>query len=208
MTFTRIRVPQIIPLALLACVALLPVGCGSGEDVKAYKVPKTTEREKKDLTPPTETGEYRLLGLMVPADNPMWFFKYSGPSDEVAKYEADFDKLAASVKFNGPAALPDFTPPEGWERRPGRGDIVRATVVTKDGKQEVSLSSSGGGVETNLGRWVGQIGLKSSRDDEAKYTKVVDVNGGKALRVDLRGPNNPATKRGPFMGSGMPAGHP
>ena len=143
---------------------------------------------------------------MVPADNPVWFFKYNGPSDEITKYEADFDKLAASVKSNG-AAPPDFTPPEGWQKGPGRGDIVFATVVTKDGQQEVSLSKSGGGVGTNLSRWVGMIGLKPGRDDVEKYTKTIDGSGVKVLRVDLRGPNNPATKRGPMMG-GVPPGHP
>jgi hypothetical protein len=62
-------------------------------------------------------------------------------------------------------------------------------------------------VKSNLSRWIGQIGLQPSPDDEAKFTKVIDAKGGKVLRVDLRGPKNPTTGRG-GMGMGMPAGHP
>jgi hypothetical protein len=200
MAFSRNSFPHILSAALIAGAALVPAGCG-GDGVNSYTVPRTSEPTPP--APPPAAGEYRMLGLMVPAGNPVWFFKYSGPTDEITKYEADFDKLTASVKFGG-AGMPEFTPPDGWERGPGRGDIVLATVVTKDGKQEVSLSKSGGGTETNLSRWVGQIGLRSARDDVAKYTKAVDGNGVKVLRVDLRGPNNPATKRA----GAMPVGHP
>ena len=142
---------------------------------------------------------------MFPADDPQWFFKYSGPSDEVAKYEADFDKLIASVKLG---ATLEFTAPEGWERRPGReGGMVKvfATVNTKDGKQEVSITQSAGGVEANLSRWVGQIGRRPTPDDVSKFTKVIDAGNVKGRRVDLTGPNNPATKRGGPM---TPPGHP
>jgi hypothetical protein len=161
------------------------------------------------LTPLTEGGEYRLLGLMVPAENPEWYFKYNGPADEMTKHEAGFDKLAASIALNGNAP-PEFTVPEGWTKGPGREGFVKvfATAKPVDGKQELTITQSGGGVETNLDRWVKMIGLKPSRDDVAKYTKVIDGKGVKVLRVDLRGPADPTTKRGPMMGGGMPAGHP
>jgi hypothetical protein len=175
-------------LALAAAVALVPTGCNSDPGVNSYTVPK-------DATPPE--GGYRLLGLMVPADNPQWFFKYTCTTEVLTKYEADFDKLAASVALvNGE---PQFAPPEGWERGPGRESQfvkVFATVNTKDKSQEVSITQSGGGVPTNLKRWVGQIGLQPGPDMLVKYTKLIDTKGGKALRVALQGPKNPVTDRG------------
>lgn len=177
-------------LALAACVALVPTGCNSDPGVNSYTVPK-------DAAP--AEGGYRLLGLMLPADNPQWFFKYTGTTEVLAKYEADFDKLASSVALvNG---TPDFAVPEGWERGPGRESQfvkVFATVNTKakDSGQEISITQSGGGVSTNLKRWVGQIGLQPGPDMLLKYTKLVDVKGGKALRVALQGPKNPVTDRG------------
>jgi hypothetical protein len=206
MTFARQRLSHILPFALFAGVALVPGGCGNDEGVSKAHVPKTTEPALRAAS--EAAGEYRMLGLMLPADNPEWFFKYSGPADEIAKYAADFDKLAASVQLVGGA--PDYTPPEGWEKGPGREGFVKVfgTVKTTDGKQEISITQSGGGVQTNLDRWVGQIGLKPGADDREKYTKVIDGKGVKVLRVDLQGPKNPLTNRAPFAGGAMPPGHP
>jgi hypothetical protein len=207
MTFTRIRVPHILPLALFACVGLVPAGCGSGEDVNSYKVPKSTEKERKEAGFVNE-GPYRILGAMYPAESPEWFFKLPGPTEELTKYEADFDKLLASVSLppNGP---PEFTTPEGWKRGPGRAGIVVATIRTPDGKYEVTLTSSTGGVYGNLKRWATdkpQLGGKGfGEDDIAKVTTPVTAKGVTGLRVDLRGPNNPASKGGGPM---MPPGHP
>jgi hypothetical protein len=203
MTFSRTRVSYILPLALAAGVAMLPAGCGGEPGVTSYDVPKTTDPSKK-IAAPAAGGDYRLLGAMFPADEPEWFFKFSAPSAEMAKYEADFDELLKSVKLE--AGKPDFTVPKGWTKGPGRAGIVVATAVTPDGKYEVTLTSSSGGVKANLDRWVGQIGLRPSPTDVATYTKpLATTSGVKGLRVDMSGPNNPATKRGGPM---MPPGHP
>ncbi|MCS6866218.1 MAG: hypothetical protein RMJ56_09215 [Gemmataceae bacterium] len=188
-----LRLHSRVPLILAAALAVVPLGCG-GDGITSYSVPKPSRPSG-----PSGAGEYRLLGLMVPADNPTWFFKYNGPAEEIAQYEADFDKLAASIAWrDGP---PEFTVPEGWTRGPGRDGFVKvfATAKPNHGQNELTVTQSGGGVKTNLDRWVGQIGLKPSDDDLAKYTKVVDGKNVKVLRVDLRGPKDPTTKRGPMM---------
>ncbi len=206
MSFSRVRVLPILPLALVASVALVPVGCGGEEGVNTYTVPRATDAGKKDSGYVHE-GEYRILGAMYPADNPRWFFKLPGPTAELTKYEADFDKLIESVSLPNNDKPPEFTTPEGWKRGPGRGDIVAATIRTPDGKYEVTVTSSSGGVLSNLKRWATdpkQLGGKGfDQNDIPKVTKRINANGVKGLRADLRGPNNPATK-GPMM----PAGHP
>src|SRR5262249_57266531 len=133
MTIRLPRVASIFSTALIAVVGLFACGCGGGDNIETYKVPKTTETE------------YRLLGAMYPADEPNWFFKFAGPSDQIAQYEADFDKLLASVTLQTGDALPEFTVPEGWKRGPGRAGIVVATARTPDGKHEVTLTSSHAG---------------------------------------------------------------
>ncbi len=143
------------------------------------------------------------MGAMYPADSPEWFFKLTGPTEQLNAYEADFDKLLASVSLP-PGGAPDFTPPEGWKRGPGRAGIVVATIKTPDGKFEVTVTSSTGGIEPNLKRWsVDQLGNASfGAADIPKVTKTVDAKGVKGLRADVRGPKNPSGKGGPFMGGG------
>jgi hypothetical protein len=163
-------------------------------------VPKSTEKNEQAVS------EYRMLGAMFPTDEPVWFFKFSGPADELTKYEAGFDELLKSVKLNGAASV-DFTAPKGWTKGAGRDGFVKvvATATPPDSNLEVTVTQSGGGVQMNLGRWVGQIGLKAGTDDLAKYTKTIETASGvKGLRVDLKGPKNPVTNRGAMM----PAGHP
>jgi len=211
MTFTRNRVPHILSLALLACVALVPAGCGNQDGVQSYNVPKTTDK-KDDASGFTNEGPYRILGAMYPADSPEWFFKLPGPTDELTKFEADFDKLLTSVSLPANGGPPEFTTPEGWKRGPGRAGIVVATVRTPDGKHEVTLTSSTGGVSGNLKRWATdpkQLGNKGfTEGDTGKVTKPITANGVNGLRVDLRGPNNAASKSPPFAGGGLPPGHP
>src|SRR5687768_4578359 len=68
------RTRSVAPSVLVAVLALSVVGCGSEEGVTSYRVPKTPESTRKDG--PAAAGEYRMLGLMVPADDPAWFFKF------------------------------------------------------------------------------------------------------------------------------------
>ncbi len=202
MPLPQLRAISVLPFALVAGLAVGVIGCGGDDGVRSYNAPKSTERGSKGESEP-EAGEYRILGAMYPDKEPEWFFKLSGPADQLTKYEADFDKLLASVSLppNGP---PKFDAPEGWKVGPGRAGIVVATIRTPDNKFEVTVTSSTGGVEANLRRWaVQQLGAKGfGPEDVAKVTKPVDAKGVKGLRADVRGPNNPSPKGGPFMGGG------
>jgi hypothetical protein len=194
------RLSRTLPFVFLFAAASA-VGCGGGEGVKAYSVPRQAEATAKEAT-----GPYRLLGAMVPADDPVWFFKLSGPTDGLTKYEGGFDQLMASIRYKDEKAVPDFTAPEGWKLGGPRTTVkmgvavkVDQTVTLPDPSLELTVSTSGGGVGQNLDRWVGILGHKASPSDRARFTKVVDSAGGKVLRVDIRGPKNP-NAGGPMMG--------
>src|SRR5881409_1017473 len=77
--------------------ALRCAGCGGDDGIRSYSVPRSTEREAR----PEPAGDYRLLGAMFPAADPVWFFKFNGPAEQVTEFEADFDKIMASVKLSG-----------------------------------------------------------------------------------------------------------
>ncbi len=205
MTFPGVRASHILPLALVAIASFPLAGCGGTEGVTKYDVPKDFKGDKKGEP---AAGEYRMLGAMIPADDPQWFFKYSDAADVVAKNATGFDEMLKSVKLNKGDAPPDFEAPKEWKKEKGRDGFVKVFAIVKPpaGQGEVTLTQSGGGVPANLSRWVGQVGLKPGNDDVAKFTKTITTaSGAKVLRVDLKGPNNPATKRGGPM---MPPGHP
>lgn len=194
------------PVAVLA--VLWASGCADPEGVSSYRAPRTVEPTGKgpaglpaghpEVGPTAAGGEYRILGAMYPADDPAWFLKLTGPADLVAKAEIDFDKLAATVKLRGDSA-PEFALPAGW-RLAGKRSIHAETARTPDGL-EMTVTASRGGVAQNVGRWAGQVGQSFAAADLAKVTKPIEAAGGKGLRVDVRGPQNPlATGMAPMMG--------
>jgi hypothetical protein len=209
MTFSRPAFSHILPLALIAGVALVPVGCGGRGGVEKYNVPKTTDTGRA-AAPAPAAGEYRILGAMFPTGQPgwYWYFKFAGPADQISAQEASFDAMAKSVKLQANAAsLPSFDLPDGWARTGPRVDSrggvqVRFDEVLKVGALECTVSHVGGGKEFNLDRWAGQVGAAAGAG--ASATTEFVANGVTALRVDLRGPKNPVGARGPMM----PAGHP
>jgi hypothetical protein len=184
-----------VPVAALGLLTL--VGCGSGEGIRSYTVPTTSERTGPVAA---DQGDYRILGAMFPADDPAWFFKLTGKADALAAHEAAFDKFLASVKFpNGPDKPPAYDLPDGWKSegpRAMRVDTIRFGPA--DRPLQLSVSSAGGGAKGNVQRWADQVG---SGADFARATKEITTAGGvKGLRVDLTGPKNPAGAGGPFMG--------
>ncbi len=197
----------VLPFALAAGV----LGCGPGDGVQSYTVPKTTESGKSLVQP--GAASYRILGALYPADRPEWYFKFTGSAAQVEAYEAEFDKLIKTVKFQADAtAVPAFDLPAGWTKTGPRvvnsgGIQIKTDETIRFGPPAAPLEITvsyipGGGIQGNLVRWAGQLGLVDFGPDEmAKATQVFDANGVKGLRVDLRGAKNPTGgMRGPFQG--------
>jgi hypothetical protein len=183
-------------LCVLLFAAAWVAGCGREEPITSYSVPRQTD-------PGPRPQPYRILGAMYPADNPVWFFKFTGGTEDLTKHEAEFDALARSVKLQGEQP-PTFDLPAEWVNIGPRtsmrmGIEVRFEAVLKVGGREspleVTLSKSGGGVAANAGRWADQVGAEYDADHPGT---VFDAAGVKGLRVDFRGPKNPAG--GPMLG--------
>src|SRR5262249_7971452 len=108
MRTTRRCLAVSLPAAL---AALLLAGCES-EQVQAYRVPKGE-------TPPGPPAGVRRLGPVSPAGEQSWFFKLSGPIDEVTRQEKPFEDFVRTVALAD--GKPTWTTPEGWRQQPGEG---------------------------------------------------------------------------------------
>jgi hypothetical protein len=156
---------------------------GCQEDViRHYQAPK-----ESTLEPPSK----RMLAVMVPRGQDVWFFKFFGPRRAVSEHEADFDSLIRSVKFQDKANEPiTWTTPEGWRQQLG-GELRYATLRfgPKDEALEITISKLGREAarpRENIDRWRGQIGLPPISDEELRQlTDNLKVDGLPATRIDL-----------------------
>lgn len=167
----------------LICTALL-AGCQEQEPIRHYRAPKESKIE-----PPA----MRLLAVMVPRGEEVWFFKFLDSQKEVSKHEAEFDALIQSVRFKdqGENSL-DFIVPPGWRRQSGpRPRYATVRLGPKGEGQEITITKLGAeasDVRQNVDRWRDQLGLPPL-DDEA-YRKLRDnikVDGLAATRLDVVG---------------------
>jgi hypothetical protein len=178
---------RLVPPVFLVLIA----GCGD-PDVRVYSAPKPHKVELDT------TADYTILGAVFPADDPKYFFKLAGKSEDVAKYAPVFDQLIESVQFsNGLDKPPTWARPEGT-RDGGPRQMRLGTILVgpAESKLEIAIAEAAGGLEGNMARWAGQVGAFAATVEK----KPVQTKSGAAgLRVTVSGPKNP-TQSGPMMG--------
>jgi hypothetical protein len=187
-------------------------GCGRSEAVTSYRVPKQKLIEAENhLTP-----EDRVLGAIIPRGETAWFFKATGPANELDNQAAAFRKFIESVKFDGPEDTPTWTTPAAWRETKSSG-IRLATIELGEG-QGMSVTRlpmrAGSGEElyvlANINRWRTQLKLSQLElHDLAKETDRVPVDGALALVVNFAGQldQSSAMAAAPFA-SGAPPRRP
>ena len=99
--------------------------------------------------------------------------------------------LAASAP-SSTEGKPEWQVPAGWKEIDGGQFLVAKFIIGGDNSQgavNVSMSAGdGGGLSANVNRWRGQLGLKElSQAEVDKLVSSVDIDGGKAMLVDLSG---------------------
>lgn len=191
-------------------------GCRREEPITSYKV-KRIEKPADPMGKPAigahARGEpVRFLAAMAPGPDRMWFFRLNGPEKAVTPLVKDFEEMAKTIKFVGNE--PTWTTPKGWERLPGksvsRGGItvdihafIRSPGEVPQQVEVSGLSLEGNsgpkGLQINLNRWRGMIGLPPVDPEEIPtVTRTIDANGVKVTLVDMEGGS----------GGGLPGGHP
>jgi hypothetical protein len=194
----------------LAAVGLLALlGCGAGDGVRSYTVPRTTEPTRTAATAPiVPQGESkgRLLGAIIPVPNTevSWFVKFSGSIGNVTPHEKAFDDFLATVRVtDDPRKPPTYTAPPGWTE--GAARAMRVVSFAPPGGKGPDLYVSNpfaGSLLENVNRWRDEVGERRVTEAELPaVTKEVMLGTVKAYKVDFRGPIDPTGKKmGPFMG--------
>jgi hypothetical protein len=118
---------------------------------------------------------------------------------------------------------PEWQVPVGWKEIDGGQFLVAKFIVVGSGGPEsledkgrervaatvnVSMSAGdGGGVLGNVNRWRGQLGLNQlSQAEVDKLVKSVDIEGGKAILVDMSGTDMKSGAKTRLVGAVVPKG--
>jgi hypothetical protein len=174
---------------LLALALVAIVGCQKDE-ISHYQVPRL---EIPAQEKPAGAQPLRMITAIFPQQDRTWFFKVSGPPEEVEKHKPEFERFIQSVRFTKKGDPPiTWTAPEGWQREaPSALRVATFRFGSKDNPLELSVTPLGreaGSLLDNVNRWRGQLGL--NKIDEAELNKMVRemvVDGVKAMVVDLTG---------------------
>jgi hypothetical protein len=153
----------------------------------------------------------RILVATVGEGHTDWFIKMTGPDDVVREAKPAFVEFLKSLAFSAgtpapkppssrmdmgqpmaAARKPTWQVPADWQEQAPGPMLTAKFLVTADGQQaEVTVSSlagDGGGALPNVNRWRAQLLLQPiSADELLKLTAPVDLAGGKAMMVDLKG---------------------
>ncbi len=209
---TRHRMMAVRPGRCIVLAAMLAAaGCGEPDAIRVEDEPALPQPAVPPI--PADQKQFRTLAAMVPADGGRendphwWFFKLSGPTAVVSKYEADFNKLIDSVRSGSQEDPISWELPAGWHREAG-GAMRFASLKAPGGDAEVSVSRAGGFISSNAQRWWIQLWGRERADDVTAanvndFTHQRTVNGRIIITVDMAGPKDPNAKDpnggGPMM---------
>jgi hypothetical protein len=200
-----VRPGRCIAFAAIVAVA----GCSEPDAVRVQNEPAQSRPSVPPI--PADQKQYRTLAVMVPADageGASWgFFKMSGPTAIVNKYEGDFDKLIKTISVNTDTTNPfSWEMPSGWDQEPGKSGAMRIATLKSPGDEiQISVTKFGGTVLANAQRWWGELwGSDKAQDFTvamlSEYVRQVNVKGRLILRADLYGPKEPPKRgMGPMM---------
>lgn len=157
---------RVTPLLLIlqGGLVLLSGGCQRDDGIRSYNVPKSVGRPAAEVP-------------LAASANDAWFFKLTGPRDEVLRQMLPFTNVVRTLKLTEGAA-PEFQVPPGWTESSGPPPRYKTlTLDASDPELELTISSlpfPGTGYEgyllANLNRWRGQLGLEPLSGENALET--------------------------------------
>ncbi len=206
-------------------------GCSDSEQIRTYETRKPDDvyaenhvegsKPPERVAPPmmsapsTETvGEpARMFGAMVRVGDQTWFYKLTGPVDEVNELVPQLREYVVSMKYEN--GQPVLTKPEGWEQLPGNQfRYATMKIPAESGDLEMSISPLPSSEEevlaavANINRWRGQLGLgeikstdiESAGDDPTLEISKATQDGRTIYFVNLVGEQQATGMRPPFAG--------
>lgn len=189
-------------------------GCQPEEQIRQYRVARLPDSQPATARGRESSTPQRMLAAVVPRDDRAWFFKITGPDEEVAGLEKPFLEFLHSLQFSPVDGAPTWKLPEGWSRSNAADSSGMRFATINAGSQELTiipLATSGSREETilkNINRWRGQLGLAAVTQEELADSGVVSfkVNGQPVTAVNLFGRGSGTMSRAPFAGGGLPGG--
>jgi hypothetical protein len=136
----------------------------------------------------------QLLGAIIPHGDQTWFFKLTGPPDDVKAQLEPFLGFIKSVRISETG--PKWSLPEGWKQLPGR-EFRFATVKIPGGEEPLELTiiplpTAPGKFEdyllSNVNRWREQLKLGPiAKDELPEKTVKIEVDEMPAWLVNCEG---------------------
>ena len=160
------RTFNVIALMALGALPTIVCGCGDPPIVVHDSVPITRGSSIPDAVAADSTPRFRMVTAIAFHADSTWFFKMSGPIENVGGMQAKWGEFLGGVRFEGDQPAWDL--PEGWKSEGiqevslgGGMKMLKGNVETADEDVAISVSRLGGrqGLLGNVNRWRGQLGL-------------------------------------------------
>ncbi|MFK7765823.1 MAG: hypothetical protein AB8B55_01180 [Mariniblastus sp.] len=160
-------------------------------------------RAARPTMPVAEKVQTRMVVAIFERPELTWFFKVSGPVDQVKSAEQSFREFVTNVEFK--EGQPKWELPDAWSTG-GQKPMRFATLLMNNENPPLELSisqlSSGQDLLLNVNRWRGQIGLPpATKDDLDGQLSKESSAAGEYLVFDQTGLGS-GTMRPPFAGGG------
>ena len=172
----------------------------------------------------------RILVAELTRGNTSWFFKMTGESEFVAAQKEKFLQFLKSVSFVENVAPQNFSapvanatenqnanpnvnsiwtiPPDWKSQPPSEFLLAEFSIQTNGVTAEVNvaeLNGDGGGLQANVNRWRGQLGLPQiSETDLPALSTSIDSANGKIQIVDFTGTDSKTGKPARLVGAIVP----
>lgn len=207
------------PNCLVTIICLLGVlGCQKAEEIVVHRIPKTqSELDRLRAAPePARRSSHaqvavpsRMVVALALREDATWFFKVSGPVDQVSLTEPVWREFFGSIKFasNG---KPQWDLPTDWKVGPERSMRYATLLMTGTSPPlEMSISSLGPNQDlvSNVNRWRGQLQLDPTAKDALDLNKIPYAEG-ELLLFDQTGISTGGGMGGPMMRGPMQGGPP
>lgn len=207
-----------IALGVLTGVCLLVCGCEKSERIEKYTVPKHEALQTKKFQADFERRHPKpkqMLGVVIPHENLLWFFKLEGPIEDVTARKNDVREFLKSVRFTAYDKI-EWTLPENWQALPG--NQMREATLLLDGpaKLEITVTKFLANPEmpiseqvlANINRWRHQLSLPPiEEDDLSARTEKLEIDHTVGYWLDITGRPRPRPAGMPGMPSQGGAPH-
>jgi hypothetical protein len=192
MSFAHLRISSVV--AALGALLLL-VGCNQRPQIETYTVTKDVPD--------------RLLGGILLQDDRGWFFKLTGPRDEIDAVTEQFRDFLKSVRIEPGATQPAWKLPAGWEldSRPREMRVATINVPLKSKPAELTVTvlprQAGNDAQyllANINRWRDQMSQGRVATQDIDSLEKIETDGGSVLLVNIAGRQKAGGMMAPFAG--------